>query len=105
MVKVRIVSKGQYLQKIEISGHANSDIYGHDLVCAAVSSIAFGTLNALDIMTSKSVHLMVNQKITIEVTNLLDETCQIILNTMKIQLDTIKEQYSKYIEIKLEVSS
>lgn len=105
MVKVRAVSKGKYLQKIEISGHANSGVYGNDLVCAGVSSIAFGTLNALDIMTSKSVHLTVNQIITIEVTNLLDETCQIILQTMMIQLNTIKEQYSKYIEIKQEVSS
>ena len=105
MVKVKAVLKGDLFTKIEISGHANSGKYGHDLVCAGVSCVTFGTLNALDKMTSKSVKLNVNNKITIEVTNLLDETCQIILNTLMIQLDTIKEQYSKYIEIKQEVSS
>ena len=56
-------------------------------------------------MTSNSVQMNVDHKITIEVTNLLDDMCQIILKTMMIQLDTIKEQYSKYIEIKQEVSS
>ena len=105
MVKVKAVLKGDLFTKIEISGHANSGKYGHDLVCAGVSCVTFGTLNALDKMTSESVQMNVNHKITIEVTNLLDETCQIILNTLMIQLDTIKEQYSKYIEIKQEVSS
>ena len=105
MIKVKAVSKGNYLQKIEIKGHANFDVYGHDLVCAGVSSVTFGTLNALDKMTSESVHLIVNKKITIEVKNLLDEKVQIILQTMMIQLETIKEQYSNYIEIKQEVSS
>lgn len=105
MVKVRVVSKGKAIQKIEIKGHANSNVKGQDLVCAGVSSITFGTLNALDEMTSESVILNVNDKITIEVKNLLDVKCQIILQTMMIQLTTIKEQYSKYIEIKQEVSS
>ena len=91
--------------KIEISGHANSGKYGHDLVCAGVSCITFGTLNALDKMASDNVNLIVNNKITIEVKNLLDEKVQIILQTMMIQLETIKEQYSNYIEIKQEVSS
>ena len=39
MIKVKAVSKGNYLQKIEIKGHANYDDYGKDIVCAAVSSI------------------------------------------------------------------
>lgn len=105
MVKVCVVSKDGLLEKIEISGHADSNVKGQDLVCAGVSSVAFGTLNALDEMTSKSVDLSVDRQIKIEVLNLLDEKCQIILQTMMIQLATIEQQYSKYIEIKQEVSS
>lgn len=105
MVKVKAVLQGDLFTKIEISGHANSGKYGHDLVCAGVSCITFGTLNALDKMASDNVNLIVNNKITIEVKNLLDEKVQIILQTMMIQLETIKEQYSNYIEIKQEVSS
>jgi uncharacterized protein YsxB (DUF464 family) len=33
---------------MEISGHAGSDVYGHDLVCAIVSGIGTGLCNALD---------------------------------------------------------
>lgn len=105
MVKVSVVSKDGLLNKIEISGHANSNVKGHDLVCAGVSSVAFGTLNALDEMTSESVDLHVGHTIRIEVLNLFDEKCQLILKTMMIQLATIEQQYSKYIEIKQEVSS
>ncbi|WRK55922.1 ribosomal-processing cysteine protease Prp [Coprobacillaceae bacterium CR2/5/TPMF4] len=32
---------------LKISGHANSDEYGKDLVCAGVSTASIGTLNML----------------------------------------------------------
>lgn len=105
MVKVKVVSKEELIQKIEIKGHANSGVIGQDLVCAGVSSITFGTLNALNEMTKESVELIVDKSIIIKVKNILDERCQIILQTMMIQLATIEEQYSNYIQIKQEVSS
>ncbi|WP_071442801.1 ribosomal-processing cysteine protease Prp [Traorella massiliensis] len=105
MVRVCVVSKNEEVKKITVSGHAGSARKGEDLVCAGVSSVVFGTLNALDKLTSESVDLKVGQHIVIEVLNLLDEKCQLILQTMLIQLATIEEQYSSYIEIKQEVSS
>ena len=105
MVRVCVVSKNKAIKKITVNGHAGSARKGEDLVCAGVSSIVFGTLNALDKLASKSVDLQVSQQIVIEVLNLLDEKCQLILQTMLIQLATIEEQYSSYIEIKQEVSS
>ena len=105
MVRVCVVSKNEAIKKITVNGHAGSARKGEDLVCAGVSSIVFGTLNALDKLALKSVNLQVSQQIVIEVLNLLDEKCQLILQTMLIQLATIEEQYSSYIEIKQEVSS
>ncbi len=105
MIKVKAVSKNELFQIIEISGHAGFAPKGEDLVCAGVSSIVFGTLNALDQMCADSVDLEVSKTIKMHVKNLLDETCQIILKTMMIQLKTIEEQHYEYIEIKQEVSS
>ena len=31
----------------EISGHALSDVYGRDFVCAGASAVAFGAVNAI----------------------------------------------------------
>lgn len=103
MVKVNIVSNESGFEKIQVSGHARFSVKGQDLVCAGVSSIVFGTLNALCEMKC-DVDLRVEEDITIRV-NQPDEKLMIILNTMIIQLKTIQEQYSNYIEIKQEVSS
>ena len=35
------------------TGHANSNVFGHDLVCAGVSAILMGALNWFDPQTSK----------------------------------------------------
>ena len=46
MIKIKI-EKQETINSIEISGHANFDKYGKDIVCASVSSIATTTVNAL----------------------------------------------------------
>ena len=35
------------ITSIEVKGHANKDVYGKDLVCAAVSAVLTGGMNAL----------------------------------------------------------
>ncbi|HZW67858.1 MAG TPA: ribosomal-processing cysteine protease Prp, partial [Pseudogracilibacillus sp.] len=46
MITVTICRKNDKIQSFEISGHANSGPYGYDLVCAAVSAVSFGAVNA-----------------------------------------------------------
>lgn len=105
MVNVNVVSKDEKILEVSISGHANSDVKGKDLVCAGASTIAFGTLNALDEMTPDSVMLSVDNLIQIKVITPQDETCQIILKTMLLQFLTLEENYSTYIQVKQEVYS
>ena len=47
MIKVTVKKKDNYIVDLKISGHANSDEYGKDLVCAGVSTASIGTLNML----------------------------------------------------------
>lgn len=49
MIKVKIYrqDKNNYITAFEISGHAGSGPYGHDLVCAAVTAVSFGAVNAV----------------------------------------------------------
>ncbi|MBQ6125450.1 MAG: ribosomal-processing cysteine protease Prp, partial [Erysipelotrichaceae bacterium] len=41
------VKDGSYLS-LDVRGHADYGEYGKDLICASVSSILFGFMNALD---------------------------------------------------------
>lgn len=47
MIQVHITYHADKVQSITLKGHANSDTKGHDLICAAVSSIITGGANAL----------------------------------------------------------
>lgn len=100
MIKVKIKNEGEVVKQFEISGHAESGPYGQDLVCAAVSGITFGALNALDTHFSKEVDLQVlENNIVIKNNNIENQFLQIMLELLKIQLSTIQNQYNQFIEI------
>ncbi len=91
----------------EISGHALSDTYGRDLVCAGASAVAFGTVNAIAHITG--VEPQIEQgaeggylKVTLptDLDSETDDKLQVILNTMVTQFYTMTASYSDYIELK-----
>ena len=47
MITVRFLKSGCDLLGYEISGHADYDDYGRDIVCASVSSAAYMTANTI----------------------------------------------------------
>src|SRR5690625_7449104 len=49
----------QRISSFQVSGHANSGPYGYDLVCAGVSAITFGSINAILALCEK--HLSIDQ--------------------------------------------
>jgi uncharacterized protein YsxB (DUF464 family) len=51
MITVHVKRRSdETIKEITISGHAGSDEYGRDLVCAAVSAISLGTVNAIELL-------------------------------------------------------
>ena len=92
----------------DISGHALSDVYGRDLVCAGASAVAFGAVNAIGQLVqitpqieqgAEGGYLSV-QINPAELSEKQDETLQVILNTMVTQFYTMVASYSDYIELK-----
>ena len=81
-----------------IKGHANSGDYGKDLVCAAVSAVTFGGLNALK--NPKSFNIKVNDgdvKI-LALDNVLQSDYD-VLNVILVQLLSIEKGNEQYIKI------
>lgn len=102
MIIVRVAEADGRISRIRISGHAGSAGKGKDLVCAAVSGITFGLLNAADALIP-SAACSVGDNIAEITVREPDEKSELVLRTGLIQLQTVEESSQKYIEIKMEV--
>lgn len=107
MVKVTIIrnSIGKILS-FKLAGHADSGPHGHDLVCAGVSAVSFGAVNAVYELVK--VTLDVDQAddggyLSCSVPSITDEQIyervQLLLEGMLISLRTIELDYGKYIKV------
>lgn len=102
MIKVLIKEKLNKISYLKISGHANSASKGEDLVCAGVSAISVGILNAID-EKNKKVIIDIDEGLVEIIVEEYDDELQLILEILVIQLKTIENKYSKYIRIIKEV--
>ncbi|MCF0113144.1 MAG: ribosomal-processing cysteine protease Prp [Bacilli bacterium] len=99
MVKVEIAYRGKGLASLEVKGHAGSGPYGKDLVCAAVSAICIGALNALE--NSDDYDISVEEgDVEVIIPGGLSEHDETVFETMIIQLKTIQVSYPENIVIK-----
>ena len=93
MIKVKLTKNNNYYKRIIITGHANYDDFGKDIVCAAVNSclaidsesISYEDKNELDIKVLKD-----------------DEVTTKIINVMITNLYELEKAYPKNIKIKEE---
>lgn len=97
MIQVSIIRSKQSYRMMKVTGHANSAPYGEDLVCAAVSAIMTGGINALDLKAAKVKNIEGLSEI--QITNTQYEKNQSVLQVMFIQLQTIANEYPTYIRI------
>lgn len=98
MISVNVSFIGSDLQTLTVSGHANYDQYGKDIVCAGVSAVVTGGINALESELANIKIVNEENKLGVIVIN-SNEKIQIILKTILVQLETIETSYKKYIKI------
>lgn len=99
MIKVEIVYSNKNLTFIKVKGHANSNEYGKDLVCAAVSAVTVGALNALEDDSKFEIEVEPGD-VSIDIKEKPSEHDLTVLEIMILQLKTIEVSYSSYISIK-----
>lgn len=99
MIKIvikRDVSTDKIVE-IEVNGHANSDAYGKDLVCAAVTAVLTGGMNALQ---DKEYFFELEEgHIHIKSLDIPSDYDAVVLKTIEVQLMTIEESNQKYVRI------
>lgn len=100
MIKVKVILENDKYKTITMNGHANADVYGKDIVCAAASSILTTSVNAclsfdkncLD-YEAKSGNVKINV-----LSN--DNVTQTLIANMVNLLKELETNYPKNIEIK-----
>ena len=103
MIKITIKYKstGEFIS-LNSQGHADSAPYGQDLVCAAVSGIILGGINALK---GNNYSLKNNEeKGILELCNIgkMSERDQIVIETIVSQLQAVARDNPKFIKISIE---
>ena len=100
MIQVDIHYDKNGLKEIKSSGHAMYDDYGKDIVCAGVSTVLIGGINAIyEIGLIDSITYEVEEGMTSIQVKESSHDLQTILRVMEIQLRSIEESYSDYITI------
>ena len=98
---IKVIKKNEV---IEISGHANYDEFGKDIVCASVSSIVMTTVNSIMSIDDSSINYVDDgDKIIIKKLNDNDIVDK-LLNTMILILKDLEKQYKKNIKVESEQS-
>ncbi|WP_208590349.1 ribosomal-processing cysteine protease Prp [Gracilibacillus suaedae] len=107
MINVTIEREETYIKSFTLTGHAGSGPEGHDLVCAAVSAISFGSVNA--VFKLCEIDLDIDQAgdeggyLKVTIPNLLDEQLlekvSLLFEGMVVSLQTVEREYGQYISI------
>lgn len=105
MIKVMITRHSDgTIDSFTVKGHANYAKHGEDIVCAGVSAVTVGTVNAIEQLTGiELVCKMQDGFVSGGVPKLLEspqsEQVQLLLESMIVSLKTIEDSYGTYLQI------
>ncbi|MBE6836321.1 MAG: ribosomal-processing cysteine protease Prp [Ruminococcaceae bacterium] len=95
------VGKDGVLTGFTVSGHSGYAEEGSDIVCAAVSSMAYLTANTVTEVIKASPEIKVEDGfISLKVKNGEEEKCLVPLKGFYLQMKELVKQYPEYIRIK-----
>lgn len=106
MIRVKIErSKEGSIRSFTVKGHAFYADPGKDIVCAGVSAVTVGTVNAIEALTGiELVSRMEDGFLQASVPELSEgskpEQVQLLLESMVVMLKTIQESYGGFIAVR-----
>ncbi|MBM7660666.1 uncharacterized protein YsxB (DUF464 family) [Bacillus mesophilus] len=106
MIEINITrASNQLLKSVTISGHAEYDEPGKDIVCAGVSAVTFGAANAVEELCGIALHVEQGKSgfLRFVIPTGMDgdklEKTHFLMEGMLVSLKTIEESYSDFIKI------
>lgn len=103
MIRVNIErSRAGTIRAFTVTGHAYYGKPGHDIVCAGVSAVTVGTVNAVEKLTGLSLpNDMREGLLKVRIPDGSDEgvsvQIQLLLESMVVMIESIEDAYGQYI--------
>lgn len=94
-----------------LTGHADYDVHGKDIVCAGVTAVTFGTVNAIEALLQLDLNPKTPKRGHLEVTlpdHVSEETepkLQLLLESMVHMIKGIESSYSEYVNVQDKITT
>jgi uncharacterized protein YsxB (DUF464 family) len=107
MISIKVQKTDKHYVGFEIFGHSNYDESGKDIVCSAVSVLAYTLLNSVNIIgkiEERYIRIEENEKdgllaVKLEKSN---KKTNLLFENFLVGIELLKEDYSEYITLKHE---
>ncbi|EGL81611.1 protein of unknown function DUF464 [Caldalkalibacillus thermarum TA2.A1] len=100
------------IDAFNLHGHAGFAQKGEDIVCAAVSALTFGTINAIEHLLNLSLSLEMREKdgfLHCAVPDIHDqatqEKVQLLLEAMVLSLQSVEADYGDYVKLTVHLAN
>lgn len=98
MINASLLVKKKEIKGFEISGHADFDDYGKDIVCAGVSTLAYTCINTIDQYT-KEFNFTDNEELMRLFVDNKSIEVDVVLNTFKTGIEMLVQSYGDYVKL------
>lgn len=93
------------IEAFTVTGHAYYGKPGHDIVCAGVSAVTVGTVNAVEKLTGVPLpnemrEGLLKVRIPAEQDESKSAQIQLLLESMVVMIETIEDAYGQYIALR-----
>ncbi len=106
MTKITVRKTGTGYAGFTCIGHAGYAAAGSDIVCASVSVLVINAINSIDSFTNDQMNVVTNEDeglIDVRFTGAVSEKTTLLLDSMVLGLQEVKEQYGrKYLKLQFE---
>lgn len=100
MIRIQVTYEGERFISLLAKGHAESAEYGHDTVCAAVSAIIQGGIQALkDDEKNYSLSIEKGDLELKRLTSKMSEHDEIVVETIYVQLESVARVSKDYVQL------
>ena len=102
MIKVSFAQQSGLIEGFTLEGHSGAGVEGEDIVCAAVSSAAYMTVNTITDVLNLNPQIEVDDGfMAIKLSSAQVKKAQEILCGFRLHLTALSEQYKENITVKI----
>ncbi len=100
MIKVSFLKKGEDFIGFELSGHSGYAEEGSDIICSAVSSVAYMVANTVTEVIGEKASVTIDDGYMKFIPEKASDEIQILFKGMTLHLNALAQQYGKYLSCK-----